>query len=323
MTHSFALVRLALAILAMASAACSSPSALPPVVSAGRVSVAAGLAVQYRVHGNGPDTVVLVPGGPGLNADYLERSFGPLAVGRTVIVVDLRGRGEGAGVPDSTQLGLEHDVSDLELLRASLALGRMALVGHNWGAVVAASYAASHPDRVSRVVMLSPHLLLSSWAFQFAAYTGDRARLNAYYADSRARADSLDPQAFCRKYWSFYLSPLVVWDSVTIARGAPLVCGRSPMNLRQLERTNRWLLGSVVKVDLRERVKATAVPVLILAGGRDLIYSTMLGQWRDAMASSRLDTLDAEPHMPWLMNPERTFGDMDTFLHGQWPAGAR
>jgi pimeloyl-ACP methyl ester carboxylesterase len=46
-------------------------------------------------------------------------------------------------------------VADLDELREHLGLERMLLLGHSHGGVVAAAYAAAHPDRVDRLVLAS------------------------------------------------------------------------------------------------------------------------------------------------------------------------
>ena len=74
----------------------------------------------------------------------------PGLVGLPVVAVDQRGHG-GSDAPDS---GYGFDAVAADLANALDALGwsRAVIVGHSWGASVALTFAAAHPDRVLAVV---------------------------------------------------------------------------------------------------------------------------------------------------------------------------
>jgi pimeloyl-ACP methyl ester carboxylesterase len=114
---------------------------------------AGGPALAYRREGSGP-LLVCHPGGPGFSARY----FGDLAgLGASFTLVLLNPRGtDGSDRPvDARDYATEAYVADLDELRAHLGLERMLLLGHSHGGVVAAAYAAAHPERVEKVVLAS------------------------------------------------------------------------------------------------------------------------------------------------------------------------
>src|SRR5262245_33707918 len=79
--------------------------------------------LYYRVLGAGPDTVVVLHGGPGFHHGYLVPALQPLAERHTLIFYDQRGRGRSDWPADSTQLPTaDLDVADLEALRAHFRL---------------------------------------------------------------------------------------------------------------------------------------------------------------------------------------------------------
>ncbi len=85
----------------------------------------------------------------------LGRRLGPS--GRSVVAVDLRGHGESGHEPP---WNVESHVRDVvETLRAE-GIHSATLVGHSFGARVAATIAASEEDLVERLVMLDPGLRL-------------------------------------------------------------------------------------------------------------------------------------------------------------------
>lgn len=88
--------------------------------------------------GSGPDTLVVIHGGPGFTMDYLAADLEPLAEHHTLLFNDQRGTGRSTLVTDSAALDAQRFVDDLEALRRHLSLGSVNLLGHSWGAAIAA-----------------------------------------------------------------------------------------------------------------------------------------------------------------------------------------
>jgi proline iminopeptidase len=112
-----------------------------------------GRTLVYRREGSGR-LLVCHPGGPGFSSRY----FGDLAgLGQLFELVLLNPRGtEGSDRPaDARAYSTEDYVADLEEVRVHLGLERLLLLGHSHGGVVAQVYAATHPDRVEKVVLVS------------------------------------------------------------------------------------------------------------------------------------------------------------------------
>jgi len=150
-----------------------------------------GRALSYRREGSGP-LLVCHPGGPGFSSRY----FGDLAgLGESFTLVLLNPRGsEGSDRPsDPRAYATEDYVADLEELRRHLGVERMLLLGHSHGGVVAQAYAATHPDRVERLVLAST--LARFGEEQVAAMeAGMKAKEGEpWYADARAALE--DEQA--------------------------------------------------------------------------------------------------------------------------------
>lgn len=105
----------------------------------------------------GQGTVVLIhPGGPGLNARYMLGLARVIAAdGYRAILFEPRGTGRSAAaLADEEQLTVAGSVADLEALRAAVGAERVVLIGHSFGGAVAQAYAAVHPDRIARLVLL-------------------------------------------------------------------------------------------------------------------------------------------------------------------------
>jgi pimeloyl-ACP methyl ester carboxylesterase len=68
----------------------------------------------------------------------------------------LAGTGDSAVPADPATYRCDQQVDDVEALRRHLGLDRLDLLGHPAGASLALGYAAQHPDRVGRLVLVGP-----------------------------------------------------------------------------------------------------------------------------------------------------------------------
>lgn len=105
-----------------------------------------------------PEPVIFVHGGPAVadmkgDAEY----FGQLTRdGFDVYVYDQTGTGRSSRLGDPRQYTLSRHVTELDEIRRQIGAERVVLIGHSWGALIAAQYMAEHGDRVARVVFLAP-----------------------------------------------------------------------------------------------------------------------------------------------------------------------
>ncbi|MFD9411415.1 alpha/beta fold hydrolase [Streptomyces sp. NPDC059989] len=135
-----------------------------------------GTELAYRVRGEGPPLVCL-PGGAMRASQYLG-DLGGLSARRRLILLDLRGTGDSAIPADESTYRVDHQVADVEALRLHLGLERMDLLAHSAGGNLAQLYAAEHPERLRRLVMVTP----TAWAVDLPVTTEHRleaARLRA------------------------------------------------------------------------------------------------------------------------------------------------
>ncbi len=102
--------------------------------------------------------VIVLHGGPGGDYRYL-LPLRPLSDEYQMVFYDQRGSGLSPRVPED-QLDLEHSVEDLHAIVGSVSPhAPVRLVGHSFGAMLAAAYLDRHPEHVSHAVLAEPAFL--------------------------------------------------------------------------------------------------------------------------------------------------------------------
>jgi aminoacrylate hydrolase len=109
------------------------------------------LQLYYEVHGEGPP-VLLVPGLGGVGA-YWQPNIPAFAAKHRVIIHDHRGTGQSSR--SKIDYSVDQMTDDLVRLMDHLKIDRAHLVGHSTGGAIGQTLAATHPERLSSLVIYS------------------------------------------------------------------------------------------------------------------------------------------------------------------------
>jgi proline iminopeptidase len=108
----------------------------PQKPAEGRIAVPGGT-VTWRRFGDGPKTpLLLIHGGPGFPSDYLE-PLSALGDERPVYVWDQLGCGRSDRPTGAALWTLNRFVQEFDAVRTSLIPGRVHILGHSWGSMLA------------------------------------------------------------------------------------------------------------------------------------------------------------------------------------------
>ena len=102
-----------------------------------------GVLIYYEALGHGQPLLIL-HGGPGASHDYFLPYLLPLARTNRVVFIDERGSGKSEKLEDPKGYTVENMVEDVEAVRQHLSLGKMNLLGHSYGGVLAEAYALKY-----------------------------------------------------------------------------------------------------------------------------------------------------------------------------------
>ncbi|MFI9248519.1 alpha/beta fold hydrolase [Streptomyces sp. NPDC053069] len=278
-----------------------------------------GTRLAYHLRGAGEPLAVL-PGGP-LRASAYLGDLGGLAAHRRLALLDLRGTGDSARPADPATYRCDRMVEDVEVWRAHMGLEHMDLLAHSAGAALAMLYAARHPQRIRRLLLITPN----------PSALGLRATPEDRLAAARLRAD--EPW-FAQAYPAFraWLAGDADFDDAFL----PFFHGRWDDAARahsdaELEQTNEeaaehyFADGAFTPDATRTALAALTAPVLVHAGELDGGPRPALARRAaEAFARAELAVQPGAGHYPWLDDPEwfvqRTLAFLDRPLGAALPS---
>lgn len=263
---------------------------------------------ELRLHvvtaGEGP-TVLLLHGIPDFWYGWRFQIPALVAAGFSVVAPDLRGLGGSDRLHEVDDFRLERVLGDVLELMDALELGRVAaVVGHDWGGQLAWLLAMLYPERLRRLAVLSsPH-------------------------PARIPGMRRDPRQALRLSWTKLLGPNLLPELALRAGGHRA--------LRGLLRRSSERLGAVTDGDLdlyvealghpestkalvdawraylqagptllKERMRPTAVPSLVLHGAADPVVRARHAAPGDAwVPTCEATLLDGAGHWPHWDEPE-------------------
>ncbi|MFG1951756.1 alpha/beta hydrolase [Micromonospora sp. NPDC048830] len=289
----------------------------------------AALLVPARPRATG-DPIVFLHGGPGVaDMDHDAPVLGKLAdTGRDVWLYDQLGTGRSSRLADPSGYSLERDVADLEQVRRRIGADRIVLIGHSYGATLAANYLARHPARVSRVVFSSPGRLVPQVGD--VSGTGMIGRL-----DTRQQlavfGSILSPRAMLT--WNLVranprAAHALSGDDEMDARFATLyrqsapglVCAdrpTPPTPARPGFYANQVPLASTRQADdIRPTLAGLRVPALILKGACDYLPWSFATDYRRSVPGSQLIFFDRAGHQTYVEQEAEFLAVVRAFLTG-------
>lgn len=291
-------------------------------VTDGFVPMPDGAQLFYRVAGTGPDTVVVLSGGPGLSFRYMYADLQALSHGRTVIWFDPRGAGSSTLTPPP---GMPQHVADLETIRAHFGMPRMKLIGHSFGALVAVEYAAAHPTRVDRLLLLNPAPVAAvPYGVQFdsernSRFTPAQGMLIGTLQQELLSGTSATPVESCERFFDTVFS-VYFHDPANMARMQSPFCDVTPQAALAALPALFGGLGQLGLWDYTQTVlPSIQVPALVVHGSADPIPLASSQVFASTLPRGALAVLPEAGHFPWLETPDAFYEAINPFLNRAFP----
>jgi proline iminopeptidase len=322
-------LRLALALaVAFICAAFASAQSTPNVYPQQDGFVDANdILIYYVEFGKGPPLVVL-HGGPGADHTYFLPWLLPLARTHRLIFIDERGSGRSERLQDVTQYTIENMADDVEAVRVALNLGKIDLLGHSCGGVLAEAYALKYQQHLNHLILNST---FASTREMNAVLAREKAqmppaklkRLNeleqaglfgkgAAWEHGRYSAE-YENLAWGDGYFKFLFGarPDSTYDPTT---------GNAPTNwelYRQMWGSDGEFVidGNLKSVEYVDRLPTIHVPTLILVGDHDECDPSLSREMHNKIAGSKLVIFPNAGHMNFVDQPDMWQKAVNGFLN--------
>jgi proline iminopeptidase len=286
---------------------------------------AQGVYIYWKSFGSGPPLLIL-HGGPGASHDYFLPHLVPLARQNRLVFIDERGGGKSPKLENPVEYTVENMVEDTEAVRKGLGLGKINLLGHSCGGILAQAYALKYQEHLS-------HLLLCSTQHSTKATNEVFKAMKAKMApDLRERIDRLEAaglfgqgKAFERnRYPSDYM--VAAWGEGYFpylyqkrpdANFDPIAIGIFAWDVyRAMWGSHGEFVidGNMVSVEYAERLSSIKVPTLIIVGDHDELDSSLSKDMNARIPGSKLVVLPESGHMTFVDQPRMFVEAVQSFL---------
>lgn len=274
--------------------------------------------IAYQVAGSGDTDLLVIPEWlshqdarwdvPAM-ADFYRR-LGGFA---RVITFDKRGCGMSDPVPLDRPHTLEEWIDDVTAVMDAVGCDRAAVMGMGAGGPMAMLFAASHPSRVSALVLVNtaaryrraddyPWGIPDSIFEDMTARASSVARLEVDKPTGFGYGDAYDRAMFGEKMVmdGAFMNAMARWRRMT----------SSPRTFAQMNDT-------VMNIDVRPVLPAIDVPTMVLHRRGD--DWTRVGNGRylaDHIRGARFVELDGDEHAPFVGDADALVGEVEEFLTG-------
>ena len=265
------------------------------------------------VHREGSgEPAIVIHGGPVLDHSYLQPYLAPLGDELELIFYDQRLSGRSDGVVDSASVRLDTFVDDIEALREALGLGRVHLIAHSWGGLLAMKYAAAYPGQLRSLVLLDPmaptaalwreeeRALAASLLPQDTAGGGALRATEAFSSGEPAAMEAVLRHSFRSQFLDRSLSEELVFH----------------IEEDYLERSRQFgfMIDDLTTFDLTVALRDVEVPTLILYG--ELEPGARIGgdAIAEAIPTAQRVAIPAAGHFPFVEQPEAFLEAVRAFL---------
>lgn len=287
-----------------------------------------GVLIYYETFGRGTP-LVIVHGGPGASHDYFLPYLAPLARHHELIFIDERGSGKSQGLDDPSGYTVEAMVEDVEAVRKELGLGRIALLGHSYGGVLAQAYALKYQQNLTSLILCSTFFSTSKMNAVF------QKELAAMPADVRERIQKLEAAGLFgngkdyqkNRYTDDYM--VAAWGDGYFPylyqrhpdpNYDPLDDGKMSWDLyRAMWGSHGEFVidGNLKSVEYEKRLPSLRVRTLVTAGDHDECDPELAKEMSGLIHGSKLVIFPQSGHMTFVDQPDLFIRTIDDFLAGK------
>ncbi len=272
---------------------------------------ARGVMIYYETVGRGAP-IVIVHGGPGATHDYFLPYLLSLARRNKLVFIDERGSGKSGRLEDPAGYTVENMVEDVEAVRQALVLGKITLLGHSYGGVLAQAYALKYQQNLTHLILCSTFPSTSEMNQVFVKIKENMP------PELRGRIDAMEKQGLFGhgrewekgRYTDEYMTAAwgegyfpYVYQNHPDANYDPLDDGKIAWGVyREMWGSDGEYVidGNLKSVEYVDRLSTIHVPTLIIVGDHDEVDQSLSKQMHEKIAGSEIVVLPKSGHMTFV-----------------------
>jgi proline iminopeptidase len=285
-----------------------------------------GVLIYYVTFGKG-EPLVILHGGPGASHDYFLPYLLPLANKNKLVFIDERGCGRSQKLDSASGYTVENMVEDVEAVRQTLDLGKINLLGHSYGGVLAQAYALKYQQNLA-------HLILCSTFHSTGKMNEVFNKMKEKMApELRVRIEKMEKEGLYghgkdyekNRYTDEYM--IAAWGEGYF----PYLYQKNPdpnydpvgngvMSwdvYREMWGSDGEFIidGNLKSVEYTDRLSSITVPTLITAGDNDESDPSLSREMQQKISGSKLVIFPKSGHMTFVDQPALFMAAVDGFLH--------
>ena len=271
-----------------------------------------GTSLYIKEIGTG-SPIIVVHGGPGLNHSYFLPHLNSLAKKHRLIFYDQRACGNSSGKLDSTQMNLHLFVEDIEAIRKSLNLGKVAILAHSWGGLVAMNYASKYSSNISGLILSNS---VSPKFGEFENETNLRLKARIPSEDSILRSEILKSTEFKSGNLESYvrLFKLSFKPSFYFRNSLEKMKLILPADFLAKRRILFFMSKELSAYDFYNNLKSITCPVLVIHGAYDGMPLELSQKIQQHILNSKLIIIKDAGHFPFIDKPKKYTAVVGQFL---------
>ena len=310
------------AILLAGACVAQQPASYP--IESGFID-AHGVLIYYELLGRGTPLVIL-HGGPGASHDYFLPYLLPLARQHRLVFIDERGSGKSEKLEDPSGYTVENMAEDVEAVRQGLKLGKIGLLGHSCGGVLAQAYALKYQRNLTHLVLCSTFHSTSKMNEVFRQIMAEtppelRNRIEALekaglYGKGKVYERNRYPNDYMVAAWGEAYFPYL-YQRRPDPNYDPAASGIMSWDLyREMWGSSGEFIidGNLKSVEYGDRLHSITVPTLITVGEHDECAPSLSREMHEKIGGSKLAILPQSGHMTFVDQPSLFLKVVGEFL---------
>jgi proline iminopeptidase len=251
----------------------------------------------------------------------------PLVRSNRLIFIDERGSGRSQKLEDPSQYTVENMVEDVEAVRQALKLGRIALLGHSYGGVLAQAYALKYQRNLTHLILCSTfpstramNVVLSRLKQKMTPELRDKINgleQAGLFGHGRDYEKNRYPNDYMIAAWGEGYFPYL-YQNRPDPNYDPAADGNMAWDLyREMWGSDGEFVidGNLKSVEYVDRLFTIKTPTLIIAGDHDECDPSLSEEMHNKIAGSKLVILSKSGHMTFVDQPGMFIEAVKGFLH--------